>query len=79
MSRENFRPNGGVFGGQVGFRWQWNLLVLGIEGTWDWASLRDTLAPGGGTEEFKVTSLYTATGQIGWAAWDHFLVYAKGG
>lgn len=76
---ENFRPNGGVFGGQVGFRWQWNLLVLGIEGTWDWASLRDTLAPGGGTEEFKVTSLYTATGQIGWAAWDHFLVYAKGG
>ena len=76
---ENFRPNGGVFGGQLGFRWQWNQLVLGIEGTWDWAGLRDTLAPGGGTEEFKITSLYTATGQIGWAAWDHSLVYVKGG
>jgi outer membrane immunogenic protein len=76
---ENFHSNGGVFGGQVGFRWQWNQLVLGIEGTWDWAGLRDTLAPGGGTEEFKLASLYTATGQIGWAGWDRFLVYVKGG
>ena len=76
---EKFRPNGGVFGGQVGFRWQWNQLVLGIEGTWDWAGLHDTLAPGGATEEFKITSFYTATGQIGWAAWDRFLVYVKGG
>jgi outer membrane immunogenic protein len=76
---ENFRPDGGVFGGQVGWRWQWNQLVLGIEGTWDWAGLRDTVAPAAGaTEEFKVTSLYTATGQVGWA-WDRYLVYAKGG
>jgi opacity protein-like surface antigen len=51
---ENFRPNGGVFGGQVGFRWQWNQLVLGIEGTWDWAGLRDTLAPGAGPRNSRL-------------------------
>jgi outer membrane immunogenic protein len=75
----SLRPDGGVFGGQVGFRWQWNQLVLGIEGTWDWAGLRDTVTPAAGiTEEFKVKSLYTATAQVGWA-WDRVLIYAKGG
>jgi len=75
------RPDGGVFGGQVGFRWQWNQLVLGVEGTWDWAGLSDTVngaGPFGLSEDFKVRSLYTITPQVGWA-WDRFLVYAKGG
>ena len=72
------RPNGGVFGGQVGFRWQWNQLVLGIEGTWDWAGLRDSVTGATYTDELKIKSLYSATGQVGWA-WDRVLVYAKGG
>ena len=77
----NFRPDGGVFGGQLGFRWQWNQLVLGIEGTWDWAGLKDTVdntLTTGFVEEFRVRSLYSVTGQVGWA-WDRFLIYAKGG
>src|SRR5581483_805221 len=74
----SLRPDGGVFGGQLGFRWQWNQLVLGIEGTADWADLRDNVATGAFFDELKVKSLYTVTGQVGWA-WDRFLVYAKGG
>lgn len=79
-----FRPDGAVVGGQVGFRWQWNQLVLGVEGTLDGASLRDTItgAPGTGaapyTDALQINSLYTATGQVGWA-WDRLLIYAKGG
>ena len=72
------RPNGGEFGGQVGFRWQWNQLVLGIEGTWDWAGLRNSLTATPYTDELKIDSLYTATAQVGWA-WDRVLIYAKGG
>lgn len=71
-------PKGGVFGGQLGFRYQWKQLVLGVEGTWDWAGLRDTALPGAFTEEFKIKSIYSLTGQAGWA-WGHWLPYVKGG
>lgn len=71
-------PNGGVFGGQLGFRYQWSQLVLGVEGTWDWAGLRDSVTSGGDIETFKVKSLYTVTGQVG-LAWDRWLPYVKGG
>jgi len=74
----SFRPNGGEFGGQLGYRYQWNQLVLGVEGTWDWAGLRDTVSSAAFTEEFKVKSIYTVTGQVGWAI-DRWLPYVKGG
>jgi outer membrane immunogenic protein len=73
-----FRPTGGVFGGQLGYRLQWNQFVFGIEGTLDWAGLTDNLAGGIFTEQFKVKSLYTVTGQVGWAM-DRWLPYVKGG
>ena len=72
-------PNGGVFGGQLGYRYQWNQFVLGVEGTLDWAGLTDSTSGSGYTEELKVKSLYTVTGQAGWAGIDRALVYVKGG
>jgi outer membrane immunogenic protein len=72
-------PKGGVFGGQIGYRWQWNQLVLGVEGTWDWASVKDNVAATAiFSEEVKVKSIYTLTGQAGWA-FDRWLPYVKGG
>jgi len=72
-------PSDGVFGAHLGFRYQINQFVLGVEGTWDWAGLSDTVStPGIFTEEFKVKSLYTVTGQVGFA-WDRWLPYVKGG
>jgi outer membrane immunogenic protein len=41
-------------------------------------TLAGTLAPTPATDSFKVRSLYTATGQVGWA-FDQALLYAKGG
>src|SRR5262245_56469179 len=61
------RSNGGMFGGQLGYRWQINQFVVGVEGMADWANLKDSVTVLGLTENFKVNSLYTVTGQLGWA------------
>lgn len=53
----------------------------GPAGTAAWADLNDTVnvpAFAGETETFKVRSLYTATGQIGYA-FNQALLYVKGG
>jgi outer membrane immunogenic protein len=73
------RPNGGVVGGVLGYRYQIGQFVLGAEGTAAWADLKGTVTPGPGvTDSLKVRSLYTATGQAGWA-FDQALLYVKGG
>ena len=80
-SGTSFDPNGGIFGGQLGFRWQWNQLVLGIEGSGAWADLQSDVLKGataGETIGLKVKSLYTVTGQVGWAM-NQWLFYVKGG
>jgi len=74
----DLKPQGGVVGGQLGFRYQVNQFVFGLEGSADWASLSNTISGGGYTDQLKVKSLYTATGQVG-LAFDRGLVYAKGG
>ena len=72
-------PTGGIFGGQAGYRWQINQFVLGLEGSWDWANLRSSVATfPGGIETFKIRSIYSATGQAGLAL-DRWLLYVKGG
>jgi outer membrane immunogenic protein len=81
----SFRPDGGIFGGQIGYRYQLNSnFVIGVEGTAAWADLDQTISlPNANfptlAEEFKVRSLYTATGQVGWAGWNQALLYVKGG
>lgn len=88
----NQRLSGGIFGGVLGYRYQAGQFVFGVEGTAAWADLTSatttltntnglagtlaTFAPG--TDSFNVRSLYTATGQVGWA-FNQALLYAKGG
>ncbi len=80
----DFHPDGGIFGGLIGARYQFNNnFVIGVEGGAAWADLEDTLNTGnpifpGETERFKVNALYSATGQIGYA-WNQALLYVKGG
>ena len=75
-------PSGWLGGAHVGFNYQINHLVLGIEGTWSAADIKDTVVspffPTEDHETTKISSLYTVTGRIG-AAWDKFLFYGKGG
>ncbi len=74
-----FSKDGFIGGGQIGANAQFNWLVVGIEGDFDWTGLKgsgtDSLGNSINTET-EWTS--TATGRIG-AAFDRLLVYGKGG
>jgi outer membrane immunogenic protein len=73
--------SGGVVGGQIGYRWQTNQFVFGLEAQGDWADIKNTRV-----SVFDPTLSTTAktdgiglfTGQLGWA-WNTALLYVKGG
>src|SRR6478736_8093472 len=73
--------SGGVVGGQVGYRWQSNQFVFGLEAQGDWADLSNTrvslLNPTLSTR-VKTDGIGLFTGQVGWA-WNAALLYVKGG
>jgi outer membrane immunogenic protein len=78
-SHNKFTDSGFLGGGQIGYNAQYNWLVLGVEGDFDWTNLK-----GSGTDSLgnsintKTEWTSTATGRIG-AAFDRLLVYGKGG
>jgi outer membrane immunogenic protein len=69
---------GFVGGGQAGFNWQWDQIVLGIEGDVSFADLSDTVDPFGFDVEQNVDMLASIRGRIGFAA-DRFLPYVTAG
>jgi outer membrane immunogenic protein len=73
--------SGGVVGGQLGYRWQTNQFVFGLEAQGDWADLSNTrfslFNPAFSTRT-KTDGIGLFTGQIGYA-WNAALVYLKGG
>lgn len=78
----NPKPSGFVGGGQIGYNYQFDRLVLGVEADGDWASLKDTA--GGCFQDptqsctTKAHWFATLTGRLGFT-WDRALFYAKGG
>jgi outer membrane immunogenic protein len=84
-------PQGGLFGGQLGYNYQTGHWVLGLEGDIQWADQKDTSGcgflcisePGFGTitegsAEQKINWFATARGRIGWAT-PGWLLYVTGG
>ena len=74
--------SGGLFGGQIGYRWQTNQFVFGLEAQGDWADLsssRVSLFDPTLSTNVKTDAIGLFTGQIGWAAWNAALFYIKGG
>jgi len=73
---------GGVAGGQIGYRWQLNSWVFGIEAQGDWADLKGSdgslTAVIPYTNQTKIDAIGLFTGQIGYA-WNNVLLYVKGG
>jgi len=72
---------GGVAGGQIGYRWQSNTFVFGLEAQGDWADLKGrnvSIAAPGFINESKVNAFGLFTGQVGWA-FNTALLYVKGG
>jgi outer membrane immunogenic protein len=72
---------GGIAGGQIGYRWQTSNWVFGLEAQGDWANLRNSNASlffPGDTWRTKTNALGLFTGQVGYA-WNNVLWYVKGG
>jgi outer membrane immunogenic protein len=79
----NTDNSGFIGGGQVGYNWQINNFVLGVEGDIDGTSLNKTgpgVVTGIGTLQGSVSTDWVATlaGRIGFA-FDRWMIYAKGG
>jgi len=73
--------SGGVVGGQIGYRWQANQFVFGLEAQGDWADLKNTrvsLFDPFLSTTVKTDAIGLFTGQLGWA-WNASLLYVKGG
>jgi outer membrane immunogenic protein len=75
--------SGGVIGGQIGYRWQANQFVFGVEAQGDWADLsnsRVSLIDPTFTTRVRTDGIGLFTGQIGWTPWNAAtLLYLKGG
>ncbi len=74
-----FSKDGFIGGGQIGANMQFNWLVVGLEGDFDWTGIKGSGHDSAGDSintETQWTS--TVTGRIG-AAFDRLLVYGKGG
>ena len=73
--------SGGLFGGQLGYRWQTGGWVFGLEAQGDWADLSNTrvslINPAFSTR-VSTDAIGLFTGQIGYA-WNAALFYVKGG
>jgi outer membrane immunogenic protein len=73
--------SGGLFGGQIGYRWQTGGFVFGLEAQGDWADIsseRVSLLNPALSTRAETDAIGLFTGQIGWA-WDAALFYIKGG
>lgn len=77
--------HGALGGVDLGANYQWNWLVLGVEGDWQGSMISGTaqvfspIFAGRFTDQSRETNwISTVTGRIG-LAWDHWLVYGKGG
>ena len=77
--------SGGLVGGQIGYRWQANQWVFGLEAQGDWADLSSTRVSRFSIRFLRAISTRTKTdgiglftGQIGYA-WNQALFYVKGG
>jgi outer membrane immunogenic protein len=79
--------SGGLAGGQVGYRWQANQWVFGLEAQGDWADLSNQrvspffdqfFGAGLASTRTKTDGIGLFTGQVGYA-WNAALFYVKGG
>lgn len=77
--------SGATFGGQVGYNWQYQAWVFGVEGDWNWVNSSGTGTFPTFAPNFifssKISSLATGRGRIGYAmgAAGDWLPYVTGG
>jgi outer membrane immunogenic protein len=70
--------NGGIFGVNIGYNFQFGGIVLGIEADISGTSINDTLVHDGLGLSSRLNNLGTVRGRLGYA-FDHALFYVTGG
>jgi outer membrane immunogenic protein len=70
--------DGGLVGGQVGFNWQFNMFVVGVEGDASWTFAETDFGIGLVNVEVEENWTASARGRLG-LAFNRFLVYGTGG
>jgi outer membrane immunogenic protein len=81
-----FRPKGGFGGGQIGYNWQQNQVVFGVEADIQGSNIKDSFnvtvpsnsGPLGVVAAENVNYFGTVRGRVGYA-WDQTLIYGTGG
>ena len=71
--------SGIIFGGQIGYNWQINQIVFGIETDLHYSGQDDIVTTAGGTVSNELDWFGTFRGRIGLAVWDRWLPYFTGG
>ena len=74
----SFDTSGGLVGGTLGYNYQWNQLVFGVEGDIDASWIKGDGTCGGLSCQTKNSWLGTVRGRLGYAA-GHFMPYITGG
>lgn len=76
----SFDTSGGLFGGTIGYNYQMNQVVLGVEGDIDWANINGSTSTGCPVASCTTGDnwLGTVRGRLGYAA-DRFMPYITGG
>jgi outer membrane immunogenic protein len=70
---------GVIFGGQLGYNWQVNQLVFGVETDIQFSGQDDTSIIAGVAVKQELDWFGTFRGRIGYAMWDRWLPYFTGG
>lgn len=74
----SFSSSGAVVGGQIGYNWQVNQAVFGLETDIDYTNIRGSAACGGVACDIRNTYFGTVRGRLGYA-FDRVLPYVTGG
>jgi outer membrane immunogenic protein len=87
VSPPNASPSGGIFGGQVGYNWQWGPVVGGLEVDFSGTDIKETgtffepFVSGDPlfTREVKIDELASARGRLGYLIFPNWLLYGTAG
>jgi outer membrane immunogenic protein len=78
LSSGSFGTSGGLVGGTLGYNWQSNQIVFGVEGDIDWSTLQGSGTCAGVSCSTRNDWLSTVRGRLGYAA-GRFMPYVTGG
>jgi outer membrane immunogenic protein len=75
---DSFNTSGGLIGGTLGYNYQMDNVVLGVEGDIDWSNIRGSAPCAATSCETRNNWLGTARGRLGYA-FGNFMPYVTGG